>query len=75
MAAANASDIVITAPHYAGGVGDSNSNLNNQYNLEFADRLSRDPYFRKPVRLEMGRFDPVQVLVFANRNLRCQFPE
>jgi len=75
MASANESDIVITAPYYAGDVGDRASNLNNQYNLEFADRLSLDPYFQKPFRLEMGRFDPVQVLVFANRNLRCQFPE
>ncbi len=71
MAAVDASDIVITAPHYPGEIGDSISNLNNQYNPEFTDRLLRDSHFRRPIQLSMGRFDPVEVLVFVNVNLVC----
>ncbi len=73
MAAADASDIVITVPRYPGEIEDSSSNLNNQYNSEFTDHLSRDPHFRQPIQLSMGRFDPVEVLAFVNVNLVCHF--
>jgi 4-amino-4-deoxy-L-arabinose transferase-like glycosyltransferase len=64
MASAEESDIVITAPHFAG-------DLSNQHNSEFSDRLSQDPHFQEPIRLEMGRFEPVDVLVFVNQTLVC----
>lgn len=73
MASAGASDLVITAPDYVAGDG-GGTDLDNQYNSELAGRLSKDPSFRQPIRLEMGRFKPVRVLVFANRNLSCGFP-
>jgi 4-amino-4-deoxy-L-arabinose transferase-like glycosyltransferase len=71
MAAAEGSDLVITAPSYIGEVGDSSSNSNNQNNSEFAERLYRDSHFQKPVPLLMGRFEPVEVLVFVNVNRAC----
>jgi hypothetical protein len=61
-------DLVITAPHYIGRV-DNKEDLDNQHNAEFADRLSRDPRFRGPIRLQMGRFEPVEVLVFLNNSV------
>jgi 4-amino-4-deoxy-L-arabinose transferase-like glycosyltransferase len=71
MSAAGQSDIVITAPNYVGAVSNG-ENLDNQHNAEFADRLSQDPNFEDPIRLEMGRLDPVEVLFFVNRSLACQ---
>jgi 4-amino-4-deoxy-L-arabinose transferase-like glycosyltransferase len=64
------SDIVLTAPHYIGEVRNK-EDLDNQHNAEFADRLSLDPRFRGPIRLEMGRFEPVEVMVFLKKTLVC----
>lgn len=64
-------DIVITAPHYVGQLTDR-QDLDNQHNAAFADRLSRDPQFREPIRVEMGRFEPVEVEVFLKKNLVCR---
>ncbi len=65
------SDLVITAPHYI-AEGKNKEDVDNQYNAEFEDRLSKDPRFRGPLRLEMGRFDPVEVDIFLNKSLICQ---
>jgi hypothetical protein len=64
------SDLAITAPHYVGQVTDL-QNVDNQYNEEFATRLSHDPRFQGPIRLEMGQLDPVKVLVFLKKSLVC----
>ncbi len=71
MTSAEQSDIAITAPNLSGEVTDG-SKSNNRHNSEFADRLSRDPHFREPIHLKMGRFEPVEVLLFLNKNLKCQ---
>jgi len=68
MDSAGRSDIVLTAPHCS---GDMNDDLNNQHNAEFVDRLSRDPDFQAPIRLQMGRFEPVEVDVFVKKSLTC----
>ena len=65
------SDIVVTAPNYVGRYEDR-ENLDNQYNTEFADRLTKDPRFKGPIHIEMGRFEPVDVLLFVNQGLTCQ---
>ncbi len=65
------SDIVLTAPHYIGQLTDK-LDLDNQHNAEFADRLSRDPRFRGPIRVAMGRFEPVEVDVFLKKTLVCR---
>jgi hypothetical protein len=65
------SDLVITAPHYVGQVTDQ-QNVDNQHNAEFAMRLGQDPRFQRPIRLEMGQLDKVEVLVFLKKNLVCQ---
>jgi len=70
MAGAEQSDIVVTAPGYIGEVSNM-EDLDNQHNAEFADRLSHDPLFQAPVHLTMGRFAPIDVLVFAKNTLRC----
>jgi hypothetical protein len=69
--AAAQSDIVLTAPHYT-GEAIINENLDNQHNAEFADRLSRDPRFRGPIRIEMGRFEPVELDLFLKNTLVCR---
>jgi 4-amino-4-deoxy-L-arabinose transferase-like glycosyltransferase len=69
--AAAQSDMVITAPGYGGQIS-NREDLDNQHNSELAERLFRDPRFREPVRLRMGRFEPVEVLLFLNKNLTCQ---
>jgi 4-amino-4-deoxy-L-arabinose transferase-like glycosyltransferase len=61
------SDVVITAPNYVGQVSDR-QDVDNQHNTEFARRLSRDPTFEQPIRMEMGRLDPVEVLVFVKKS-------
>jgi 4-amino-4-deoxy-L-arabinose transferase-like glycosyltransferase len=74
MGLAGQSDIVLTAPHQVGEVR-YKEDLDNQYNAEFAERLSRDPRFRGPIRLEMGRFEPVEVDVFLKKAGVCQSAE
>jgi 4-amino-4-deoxy-L-arabinose transferase-like glycosyltransferase len=64
------SDIVLTAPRYVGQVSDW-QDLDNQHNAELAGQLAQDSRFRKPIRLEMGRFEPVEVLVFLKKDLVC----
>jgi len=71
MMAAGQSDIVVTAPGYAGQIS-NREDLDNQHNSELAQRLSQDPRFREPIRLRTGRFEPVEVLLFLNKNLTCQ---
>ena len=64
------SDIVITAPHYVGETR-LKEDQDNQYNSEFASRLSLDSRFQGPIRFQVGRFGPIEVTVFLNRNLGC----
>jgi hypothetical protein len=73
MDAAGHSNMVITAPSYIGKDADK-ENLDNQHNAEFVSHLSGEKQFRQPIHLCMGRFEPVEVLVFMNNNLRCQPP-
>ena len=68
-AAAAMSDVVITAPRYPGEVRED---LDNQYNAEFARRLSEDPRFQGPFRFDMGRFEPVDVEVFVKTDHVCR---
>ena len=70
MASADQNDIVLTAPNFTGEAR-YKEDLDNRYNSEFAARLSQDRQFRKPIPLNMGRFEPVEVLVFLNKNLAC----
>lgn len=67
MDSAEKSDIVLTAP---GQTGEARyeENLDNQYNVEFAGRLMQDPAFKEPLRLEMGRFEPIEVIVFVRKS-------
>jgi hypothetical protein len=67
------SDLVITAPGYVGDVSNG-EDLDNQHNSELAERLSRDSDFMEPIHLHMGRFQPVDVVVFLNRKLTCRIP-
>ena len=70
MDSADQSDIVLTAPRFVGEAR-YKEDLDNSHNAEFADRLSQDPHFQQPIHLEMGRFEPVEVLVFLNKTLAC----
>lgn len=64
------SDVVLTAPGFVGQATDR-QDFDNRDNREFAERVSRDPRFRGPVRLKMGRFEPVEVDVFLKNGLAC----
>ncbi|HEY6770488.1 MAG TPA: glycosyltransferase family 39 protein [Candidatus Sulfotelmatobacter sp.] len=68
---ADQSDIVLTAPNFA-GEAKYKEDQDNRYNAEFAMRLSHDQHFRPPVRILMGRFEPVEVLVFVNKDANCK---
>lgn len=65
------SDIVLTAPHYVGEERNK-EDLDNQYNLEFLNRLSQEQAFEGPVRLKLGRFEPVEIDVFVKKSLGCR---
>lgn len=65
------SDVVLTAPGFVGQVTDR-QDLDNRYNSEFVARLVKDPRFHGPTRLEMGRFEPVEIDVFMNKMLVCR---
>jgi hypothetical protein len=69
MDSAGKTDMVLTAPHCK---GEMKEDLNNQYNAEFADRLSRDLRFRGPIRLQVGRLEPVEIDVFLKNTLACR---
>lgn len=71
MSSIGQSDIVLTAPNYVGLVTDR-EDLHNQYNREFAERMARDPRFRGPIRLKMGRFEPTEVTVFLRNTIACR---
>lgn len=71
MSAADESDIVLTAPGFIGQVSDK-QDLDNRYNAEFAGRLAADSGFQGPIRLKMGRFEPVEVQVFVRKSMVCR---
>jgi 4-amino-4-deoxy-L-arabinose transferase-like glycosyltransferase len=64
------SDIVLTPPSYVGEVKNK-EDLDNQHNAEFAARLSRDLDFQGPLRLQLGRFAPVEMDLFVKNSLGC----
>jgi len=70
MSSAELSDIALTAPTFIGQATDR-QNLDNEHNREFADRLAKDPLFQPPIHLQMGRFEPVEVLVFVKNGFAC----
>jgi hypothetical protein len=70
MDRANQTDMVITAPQYAGEVKER-ADPDDQYNAEFAERLAHDPHFQGPFLFPMGRFTPFKVAIFVKRELRC----
>lgn len=72
MYAAGQTDFVLTAPKYLGDLEDRD-NLDNQNNTAFADRLYHDSNLQGPIRLTMGRFQPIEVLVFAKKRLVCHW--
>jgi len=66
------SDMVLTAPHYVGEARNTEDmDPDNQNNLEFLNRLSQEPDFQGPIRLEMGRFERVEMDVFVKKSLGC----
>jgi hypothetical protein len=65
------SDIVLTLPHYPGV--EEEDKLCNEHNDEFVSRLSADPHLQGPIRLQVGRFTPVEVAVFLRKGLVYDF--
>ena len=67
MESVNSSDVVLTAPGFMGDQLDDKQNLDNQHNTELVQRLQKDSRFIKPLKLRMGRFNSVQILVFLKQ--------
>ena len=59
------SDIALTAPNYTGEEIDR-QHLDNRHNNEFAMRLGNDSRFKGPLHITMGRFEPIDIVVFVN---------
>lgn len=74
MDAAEQSDIALTAPHFIGEV-ENKEDQDNRHNAEFADRLTMDPHFRGPIRISVGRFEPIEIDVFVNKAIACHAPQ
>ena len=66
VAAAGRCDVVVTVPGLLGSPVE-HEELDNQYNRAVAARLAADPAFGPPVRMTMGRLEPVEVDVFVRR--------
>jgi hypothetical protein len=64
------SDLALTAPHYIGELRNK-EDRDNQHNSEFVERLSQDPNFQGPIRMQMGSLGPVEVDVFVKKSLGC----
>ncbi len=74
MRLTNASDIVLTAPDYA-GAKDAGEDLDNQHNKEFVRRLGGDSTFQGPIHMRLGRFTPVDVVVFVRSHQKAAVAE
>jgi hypothetical protein len=59
------SDIVLTVLNYEGMRLDK-QDLDNRYDNDFATRLEHDGRFIGPIHLRVGRFEPVDMVVFMN---------
>ncbi len=64
MQAAGECDVVLTAPGFAGNIRNKNV-FDNQHNREFAERLSADNRFERPIRLNLSKHEPVDLVVFV----------
>lgn len=64
--AARQHEVVLTVPGLRGDWRQKRE-LDNQHNTAFAERLASDPDFGPPVRLKMGRLEPIDLYVFFNR--------
>ncbi len=71
MNSAENSDLVFTAANFK-GEPTYKDDLDNQHNAEFAYRLSHDSSFRGPVRIQVGRFQPVEIDIFLKNTLNCR---
>lgn len=58
--------VIVTAPDYVGKKA-SKFDLDNQHNTEFMRRLAQDERFEGPIRLSIGRFDPVELVIFFTK--------
>jgi 4-amino-4-deoxy-L-arabinose transferase-like glycosyltransferase len=67
MSIARQNDAIITQPISEDSELDRMANADSQYNNEFIARLQADSQFEKPLVLQMGRFEPVEIFVFFRR--------
>lgn len=70
MGEADQSDMVITAPQFAGEAIGRND-PDDRYNAEFEQRVLQDPHFHGPFLFSMGRFTPIEIAIFMRRDLSC----
>ena len=47
------------------------SAADNAHNTEFVELLSRDPNFQGPFQFKVGRFAPIDVVVFVKKEMPC----
>ncbi len=68
MKAAGECDVIVTAPGFIGKIASKN-HLDNQYNAEFAKRLEQDGRFEGPLRLNISKYEPVELTIFFKKKL------
>jgi hypothetical protein len=73
VAAADTNDVVFTVPELENARGVSvDFSEDNKYNKDFADQMCNNPHFETPMHLHMGRFHPVDLLVFIRKSPQNQ---
>jgi hypothetical protein len=68
VAAADTNDVVFTVPELVTAAGSTENSQDNRYNTDFASQMSNNRDFGTPLHLQMGRFHPVDMLIFIRKS-------
>lgn len=68
VAAAATNDVVFTAPELKPIPGGDEDLQDDAYNAEFAGLMSNRPDFQAPLHLRMGRFHPVDLVIYIRKS-------
>lgn len=69
IASAKTSDVVLTTPTLVGSKSDR-QDLDNQHNAEFVQRMQKLSEFSAPIKLTVGKYEPMEIFVFLNKQPR-----
>ncbi len=72
VAAADTNEVVFTVPELTTDTRGTENSQDNQYNTDFASRMSTSHDFATPLHLRMGTFRPVDVWVFVRKQFHSE---